>query len=368
MGQRLKAAGAWLKRAGAVTIRGIGQGIAVTARATGLAAWRALTGLGRGATWLFEGVRPLRIAAFGFIVLVGAAMAWLNTRGAYERTGDVAYAGIILGIEGVVLVALPIIFAVRGWFTTPVAVAIFGAGIAIASFNAKPALERILNHGEAVADSAEKLKQADKLEDEVYGLRDPDTGLRIEGSGLLAQVMRMEAEASHNRVELGHTTASTAVDAEALKGRGTIAAKLQQAEEYRALARGASEAGWLAIITYVVAELIRSFGLKVLVGFDPQGTGRGTRPTVPTSSSTAAPDPVDDAFSELMRDVQALTDHMRDVAPVPSAAPPPKPREDFTDKQHAGAKGADAKDHYAGAGDATKLGIPPQATVDEGLA
>lgn len=245
----------------------IGRAIAYAAKGF----WRALK-------WLFEGVRPLRISAFVFVMIVGCALVYINTLGAWERTHDEGYAAIIFGIEGVVLVALPIIFAVRGWFTTPVAIAIFLSGIAIASFNAKPALENILAEDGVAVDPAEMIASAEKLEEEVFGFIDPDSDadnpVRVEGSGLLAQVQRMENDASAARTENGYVTASTRVDANAAEMRVQISEKLRQAEEYRAKARDSEWASQLAIITFVVAELIRSFGLKVLVGFDPEGTGR----------------------------------------------------------------------------------------------
>lgn len=235
----------------------------------------SMQNLWKGLLWLFDGVRPLRIVAFIAIMIVGGALIYVNALGAWERTHDEGYTAIIIGIELVVLVALPIIFAVRGIFTTPVAIAIFVSGIAIASFNAKPALENILTNGEGVVDPAEKLAQAEKLEQEVYGFLNPETGERMKETGLLHVVTTQEADASKNRTERGHTTASAAVDAEAAKRRDEINLKLQMAETYRAEASASTEASTLAIITFVVAELIRSFGLKVLVGFDPdKGSGK----------------------------------------------------------------------------------------------
>ncbi|MEL7453573.1 MAG: hypothetical protein AAGJ50_09415, partial [Pseudomonadota bacterium] len=234
----------------------------------------AIFGVGKGASWLFHGVRPLRIAAFVFIIIVGGALVYINTLGAWERTKDIGYATIIFGIEGIVLVALPIIFAVRGWFNTPVAIAIFASGIAIASFNAKPALENILTNDEGVVDPEERLAQAESLEQEVYGFLNPETGERMSETGLLFLVTRQEEDASRARTENGYVTASTKVDAEAAARRTEINQKLQQAETFRAQAAASAETSQLAIITFVVAELIRSFGLKVLVGFDPDGTGR----------------------------------------------------------------------------------------------
>lgn len=253
---------------------GLGKGIAITATAIWSVIVAIFVGIWGGITWLFQGVRPLRILAFLFIMVVGGALVYINTLGAWERTHDIGYATIIFGIEGVVLVALPIIFAVRGVFTTPVAIAIFISGIGIASFNAKPALENILTNDEGVVDPAEMIASAEKLEDEVYGFKNPDSGERMEDTGLLYQVTRQEDDASAARRESGYVTASTRVDENAAEMRLRIKDNLRQAEEFRSLARSSEWASQLAIITFVVAELIRSFGLKVLVGFDPDGTGR----------------------------------------------------------------------------------------------
>ena len=253
---------------------GIGKAIANTITAKWSVIDAIFVGIWGGVKWLFHGVRPLRITAFIFIMIVGGALVYINTLGAWERTHDVGYATIIFGIEGVVLVALPIIFAVRGIFTTPVAIAIFISGIGIASFNAKPALENILTNDEGVVDPAEMIASAEKLEDEVYGFKNPDTGERMSDTGLLYQVTRQEDDASAARRENGYVTASTRVDENAAQMRLRIKDNLREAEEFRSQARDSEWASQLAIITFVVAELIRSFGLKVLVGFDPDGTGR----------------------------------------------------------------------------------------------
>ena len=226
-----------------------------------------------GLVWCFSENRPLFAFAFLCILTISCALAFVNTYGAWLRTGDVGYTVLIGGIEGILLVALPLAFIVRGWFNTTGAVIIFVAGLVIASFNAKPALEEILTKGQMV-NAAGARHQAQKLDEEVFGFIDPETGARIEGSGLLHQAKRLEEDASKNRLEKGHTTASVTVDKQAGVLRTQISEKLAKAESLRAAADKAVFIAMLATLTFIVAELIRSFGMKTLLGIGRSSTGR----------------------------------------------------------------------------------------------
>ncbi len=247
-------------------VKGVAAILMWIANAIGRMLGQVFSALWRAACWCFDGVRPLRFLALLFILTVGGALAYVNTLGAWRRTEDIGYTVLVGGIEGIVLVALPLVFVVKGWFNTTVAALIFCTGVGIASINAKPAIETILAKGE-VSDPAELHKKADRLDEEVFGFKDPETNERISSSGLIFKAERLEGDASRNRTELGHTTASIAVDQEAQIVRREISDKLALAAKYRATAAGAIFNTYVAIATFVIAELIRSFGLKVFVGF-----------------------------------------------------------------------------------------------------